>query len=776
MQRALPFLLLAGWLLSALAVAAPTFEPIAAFETGPITPERARLLRHSDGAFYGVSGGEYAPSVIYKVTSAGQISTVVRFPAELSALTMSGLVSDGLGHLWGTAFSGGNARRGAIYKMHPVSGVVSTVVEFTEDELANKGRYPFGGLVHDGASFLWGTTNQGGAANIGTLFKVNVVTGTLTTMVEFSGAGGLAPGAYPRATLVSDGAGGLWGIASQGGSAGAGTVFMVDSATNDFTIVADLDGTNGYSPETELALDGLGYLWTTARFNGANFHGTVFKIQIATGNVTKVVDFSGPTGPAPGSEPIAGLARDASGFMWGTTPAGGSDDVGTLFKINAGTGEFTSVRHFTPELAADRGHIPRATLTADGTGQLWGTTREGGTSDNGTLFRVDPSDGSYVTFAQFTGAADAVSPYAPIGGLTSDAAGFLWGTTFYGGPENRGVIYKVHPATGVVAMVRSFTGRAGVTRGSHPECKLLDAGTGWFWGTTVAGGAADFGTVFKVNVTTGEFASVAEFAGPGVGSAPNRGSYPQAELVSDGAGSLWGTTAAAGTGGRGTVFKVDASTGTLSTIIDFSGPNGAQPVAGLRPDGAGFVWGTTLFGGNNLNGSGGGTVFKIQIATGSFTTVASFTGPDGPLVGLAPRAGLVPDGAGHLWGTTSGGGPDYEGTVFKVNTATDVLTTMLSFTYPNGATPGGEPSAGLVSDGAGSFWGTTQVGSHLGLGTIFKISQSGAFTNAFVFTGSAPPVPGSYPGSGYLHRHTDGHLYGVVSSGITATGIPAGGG
>ncbi len=772
--------LLAIFFSPVLAIAAPTYEPVAAFEVGPTEPERAKLLRHSDGSFYGVSrgGGANGAGALFRVTSDGAISTLAHFPT-FGGLHKGALASDGRGFLWGTSFSGGPQGRGMIYKYELATHAISTVIEFTASEATIKGRYPFAGLVADGGGYLWGTTHQGGAADVGTVFKLDPTSGTLSNVAEFTGFQGSVPGAYPMGVMVSDGAGYLWGTTSQGGENFAGTIFKINVSTGVLTTEAIFDGAYGSLLESELAVDGLGFLWGTARLGGTAAYGTLFKMRIATGELTKVVDFTGKMGTAPGGEPLAGLVRDSTGFLWGTTSTGGNEDGGIVFKIHPGTGAFTSVMHFPGTYGPGLGYFPDSTLVDDGTGKLLATTRRGGTQDTGTIFQVDPASGAVTTVRQFTGATDGIAPFAAAAGLSEDSNGLLWGTTFRGGPNNYGTIFKMNPSTGELNAVCNFSGTGGSTRGAYPECTLRDDGAGFFWGTTNGGGASDFGTVFKVNIQTGAFTPVADFGGSGAPPGGATGRYPSSELIGDGFGNFWGTTQAGGALERGTVFKVNALTGNLATVIEFTDQQGAflgaQPTAGLCADGAGYLWGTTLFGGSS-DDTGGGTVFKIHTGTGAFTNVANFVGPPGSPIGRAPEAGLVPDGAGFLWGTTSGGGPNYEGTVFKVNIATGALTTVLSFTYPIGAAPGSEPRAGLVSDGAGSFWGTTSSGGPLGYGTIFKISTGGTFTNAFTFSRGIP-VPGYYPVSGYLLRHSDGNLYGVTGSGgIKPDGFAAGGG
>lgn len=156
--------LLTAWFLPALAAvaAASTYEPIAAFELGPISPDRAALLRHVDGNLYGVSrdSGAEGAGTIYRLDLAGQLSTLTNFSPN-EAGSKSGLTRDGRGYFWGTTFSGGSARRGSIYKVDPGTRQIITVHEFALPEAARQGLYPAAALTRDAAAFLGDDQSRG---------------------------------------------------------------------------------------------------------------------------------------------------------------------------------------------------------------------------------------------------------------------------------------------------------------------------------------------------------------------------------------------------------------------------------------------------------------------------------------------------------------------------------------------------------------------------------------------------------------------------------------
>ena len=169
---------------------------------------------------------------------------------------------------------------------------------------------------------------------------------------------------------------------------------------------------------------------------------------------------------------------------------------------------------------------------------------------------------------------------------------------------------------------------------------------------------------------------------------------------------------------------MNATTGVLTTVVNFSSGTGANP-NGLVSDGSGYFWGTTQYGGT----SGDGTVFKVNATTGVLTTVVNFNFNDASNKGRWPLAGLVSDGSGFLWGTTRYGGTSGFGTVFKVNATTGVLTTLVVFTNNGTSNKGANPTAGLVSDGSGYIWGTTSSGGSSGFGTVFRLSFGPAPTS-----------------------------------------------
>jgi len=332
-------------------------------------------------------------------------------------------------------------------------------------------------------------------------------------------------------------------------------------------------------------------------------------------------------------------------------------------------------------------------LIGDSAGNLYGTTYSGGASGYGAVFKLDPA-GTETILYSFTGEADGGFPNAVI----RDSAGNLYGTAGSGGAWNSGAVFKLDPA-GTETVLYSFTGRAD---GAKPLAGLIRDSAGNLYGTASAGGVSEYtGVVFKLD-TAGTETVLHTFTGGADGGDPEAG------LIRDSAGDLYGTTSGGGVSHEGVVFKLDATGETV--LYSFTGgADGSQPVGGLLRDSAGNLYGTTPYGG----ASGNGVVFKLD-TTGTETVLYSFTGGAD---GSQPEAGLIQDPEGNLYGTTYYGGAPENGVVFELDT-TGTETVLYSFA---GGADGSNPYAGLIRDSAGNLYGTARFGGISGSGVVFRI-------------------------------------------------------
>jgi uncharacterized repeat protein (TIGR03803 family) len=347
----------------------------------------------------------------------------------------------------------------------------------------------------------------------------------------------------------------------------------------------------------------------------------------------------------------------------------------------------------------------------------------------------------------------------PNGGVVRDSAGNLYGTASSGGAGNAGVVYKVNPA-GRVTPVYSFKG--GID-GSAPQAGVIGDSAGNLYGVTADGGAANAGIVFKIN-SAGQETVLYSFTGGADGY------LPSGSLIRDAAGNLYGATAAGGSGvgfaGFGVVYKVNPS-GNETVLYTFTGrTDGGYPNAGVIRDAAGNLYGTASDGGdlNACGGYGCGVIFKLD-PSGKETVLYSFTGGAD---GAYPEAAVIGDWAGNLYSTAVAGGDLSAcsgsgcGVVFKLDASTKE-TVLYAFT---GAADGSGPFAGVTRDEAGNLYGTTASGGDLsgcnqtGCGVVYVVDTSGNETVLHSFAGG---TDGSMPSAGVI-RDAAGNLYGTTSS------------
>jgi uncharacterized repeat protein (TIGR03803 family) len=335
------------------------------------------------------------------------------------------------------------------------------------------------------------------------------------------------------------------------------------------------------------------------------------------------------------------------------------------------------------------GLYPSSSLVRGSDGNFYGTTSEGGSGSDGTVFMMTPSD-VLTTLVAFTGANGAF----PEAGLVQGSDGNFYGTTEAGGSNNNGTVFKMTPAGALTTLV-SFNG----ANGANPYAALIQGNDGNFYGTTSSGGSANDGTVFKIT-PAGVLTTLDSFDG-------TNGFNPRAGLVQGTDGNFYGTTYGATSGSNyGTVFKL-TPTNTLTALVSFNLGDGSNPEAALVQGSDGNLYGTTEYGGIGQLGTVHGTVFKMTPA-GGLTTLTSFTDAIGDL----PVAALVQGSDGNFYGTTLEGGSSEGGAAFKITPA-GALTMLASFNGTNGFNPEGA----MVQGSDGNFYGTTTNGG----GVIFQL-------------------------------------------------------
>jgi uncharacterized repeat protein (TIGR03803 family) len=383
------------------------------------------------------------------------------------------------------------------------------------------------------------------------------------------------------------------------------SIFLVPGFTQTFTVLHTFTGgTDGQSPSTGLILDHNGNLYGTSFgvLYGAipGNYGTLFKID-RTGKQTILHRFHGPEGANP---EVGHLIRDEDGNLYGVTDRGGTfpggtrgAGGGTVFKFDLQRRTFTSLYTFKGLLDGDS---PRGTLVRNEAGSIFGTTFGGGSVGYGTVFKLNKT-GKESVLHNFQAGKDA-GGVEPDGGLIADRRGNLYGLNLPGGDftDHGGNIFKIAPS-GKETTLYTFTGGAD---GGLPFGQLLRDEEGNLYGTTWQGGANNLGTIFKLD-PTGHETVLHSFAGP----LQRDGANPAAGLIRDEDGNLYGTTWAGGVQSNfGTVFKLD-SAGQITILYSFAPGAVGSPGSGVVRDKNGNLYGVTVP--NPLFPVGFGTVFKL---------------------------------------------------------------------------------------------------------------------------------------------------------------------
>jgi uncharacterized repeat protein (TIGR03803 family) len=359
--------------------------------------------------------------------------------------------------------------------------------------------------------------------------------------------------------------------------------------------------------------------------------------------------------------------------------------------------------------ASGVGQTPTASLIQGSDGYLYGTTYGGGGNSKGTVFRIDSAGNLTILHSFGATASDGQNPYAS---LIQASDGDFYGTTFGGGINNKGTAFKMDSA-GNITILHAFGATS--TDGQNPYAPLIQASDGNLYGTTLSGGAYSGGTVFQID-SAGSVNVLHSFNGNGDGSSPYGG------LVQGADGSLYGTTWSGGINNKGTVFKLNTS-GAFTQLYAFAGKDGSYPVATLLLASDGNFYGTTQYGGPGYTSglTGHGTIFRIDSA-GHLLTMYSFGVKTGD--GNTPSAPLIQASDGLLYGVTSSGGAAGDGAVFKMDLNGSVL---LLHSFNTGGLDGQSPQGGLLQADDHSFYGTCSTGGAGSAGTLFRIKRGQGF-------------------------------------------------
>jgi uncharacterized repeat protein (TIGR03803 family) len=452
-----------------------------------------------------------------------------------------------------------------------------------------------------------------------------------------------------------------------------------------------------------------------------------------------------------GSNNFAGpyLLQGADGDLYGSVPTESTD--GQIFKLTYGGTKTTLVTLTGTSGAALGSNIIHGMIQASD-GDFYGVTSGGGTGGGfGTVFKVTPA-GVFTSLASFTGATGAVPGSSPQTRLVQHSSGDFYGTTSTGGAGNFGTVFKI-TSSGVFTNLVQFTGTNGPVPGRMAGRQLLLARDGQFYGVTERGGRHDRGTLFRFDPksVTHRLTTLWEFDG-------FDGSEPMAGLIEDNRldGVFYGGTQMGGSGGSGTIFRLncDRSAPRVTVLVHLTGDAGSAPgrrlVSALAQTADGTLFGTTPEGGS----ANGGTAFRLTL-DGQFTSLAAFGQPPFPF--FNPTGGITLGRDGYLYGHCHME-RDGNGALFRLTPAGE-LQVLARFGPPAGT----QPASTLLCAPDGNLYGTTLLGGVHNRGTLFKVTPGGQLTTLVSFPDVGGPTTGGPWGLPTLAP--DGNLYGTIEVG-----------
>jgi uncharacterized repeat protein (TIGR03803 family) len=670
---------------------------------------------------------------------------------------------------------------------------------------------PAQGIYH-----LWGMTSQGGADDIGAIFRADVQGANIQHVYSFPKSN---PGATPMYNQLTEYNGKFYAMTSQGGTNELGVIFEWDPATNIYTKKYDFALATGASPQGSLYVFN-NKIYGMTLFGGVNDKGVIFEWDPATNVYTKKYDFNGTTG----SKPHGGLVAD-NGKLYGMTYD---------FEWDPATNVYTKKYDFD----GTNGGNPYGDLALKG-GKFYGMTSLGGTMDYGVIFEWNPNSNNYVKKLEFDFTYQG-KPYGSLVLVNNKFYGMTWGRA----PGFReGIIFQWDPAGNTIVTLYEFLGADGNARGNltHRNGKLyglasseyisngkyfgylyeLDLATNVLsakyrytiqarydnsfdgetpygslmikddkiYGMTSRGGASDNGVIFEYDLTTNTYTKKINLNTEENGSYPNSFVYYQ--------NKLYGVTHKGGFDGLGSIFEWDFSTQTPVKKHVFDGAVGGTQYQGNTryPSGKLTLSNNKFYGLSYYMISSGGPhpqshVFQWDASTNTFTqktfygsygNTGNLTASGGNLYGISkpgtnnglfkydPGANQVTSGlagqtnadgdglaesGGKLYGTALGGANN-AGYIFEYDPATTTYTVKYNLVAPSGSNP-----IGTMLFYNNKFYGMTDAGGVNNLGVIYEWDPA---TNIYTKKYDFNNIDGGNPVSSLVENNDK--LYGMTRNG-----------
>ena len=643
-------------------------------------------------------GGNSGGGTIYRVKPDGTSYSVVHnfYGQTYSAYPSFTEFVEYNGRLYGiTPFSSG---QGILYEFDPSTGKLSSKLKLTNFGLT----FPNGTLTLINGK-MYGMTYDGGSANKGTLFEYDPVVNTLTVKVNFSGLNG----SRPNGSLTQYNSK-LYGLTNEGGTNGGtdgyGTLFEYDPQTDIFTKKKDFDGSDFVVHPIGNLVVYNGKFYGVNRYSWFSNSGSVFEYDPISNNIIRKLNFNPQSN---GSPPLGDLSI-FNGKIYGMLEQGNTpNSQGALYEYNPLNNVLTNMIDFND---ISKGYEPHGKVLIYNN-RLYGMTHSGGSGSGarGTLYEFNPTDNVFTKKIDFVGATNGSYPNGSL--MTYNNK--MYGITSFGGLANSGTLFEYNPTNSILTKKIDFNYSPD---GYEPEGGLI-LHNQKLYGTTVRGGAKDYGTLFEFDPNTNIINTKVSFDGC------NPNGY-----LSVYNNKIYGLTSNGGNYDGGILYEYDITNNILASKSNFYQHN---PIGGLT------LYNNKLYGLTKEGGTyGKGMLFEYNPADGYLTQKKYFDSYTGSL----PHRNLTVF-EDKLYGMTYQEGANYGGTIFEYNPATDVLTKKIDLS--NNST-GSKPKGNLTVYN-NKLFGTTGEGGVNGQGTLFEyLPSSNTFTKKTDFTYSSSSITGSF--------------------------------
>lgn len=668
-------------------------------------PAFVRLLEGPDGALYGTTsgGGGFMKGIIFRYYPAtASYEIVVHFDGvSKGSVPLGSLVSGGNGKLYGVTSTGGAFNKGVFFEFDPSTNSFTKHFDFD----GAQGATPYGDPSLAASGMLYGVTSEGGANNLGVIYEFNPATNTLIKKIDMNAI----TGSKPLGGMLYMPSGTFLGMAQEGGLGLKGTIYEYDPTLNSLTKLNDFDGTNGANPSSHLLHGTNGLIYGVTPNGGSTNQGTLFEFNPATSAITKKIDFNGGSR---GVNPYGGLMQASNGKIYGSTGEG-VNGWGGIFEYNIADGFLSTLVAFQ---GLSNGANPRSTPMQASNGKVYGVTQSGGYSFRGVIYELDLTTNACVAKLSFQTPDDGDWPLAP---FVQHNNGRLYAASAHGGANRLGVLFEYEIAENNFTKLYDLD----VTTGGNTSTALCLASNGLLYGTMVAGGSHDGGTLISYDVVAKNLIKRFDFS-------PSLYGNPIGVMQASN-GKLYGATANGGANNQGTIFEYTIGTATMQLRASFDKPTLGGVAAGPMIEVGNKLLGLARAGGSFDKG----TLYEFDPLLGTISKKIDFAGPNG----ANPTGSLVQVPNGNLFGVTTLGGLNDLGTIFEYNPGTNTIEVRHSFST---SIDGISVQTGLSISPNGLLMGIALQGGIHDLGVLFEFNPNTyAYTKKVDFDGSN----GAYP-------------------------------